>query len=88
MLTQINDWILSVADPALNWLLSLSSDVALIIVGVVTGAIITLARPLTTNKLFGLVPGIPFLYMPPWLLAYFLIAIPSVSLTKRVLRIY
>lgn len=52
MLTQINDFILKLADPALNWLLALPSDVALILVGVVTGAVITLARPLTTNQDF------------------------------------
>ena len=34
-------------------------------------------------KLFGVVPGIDWLLMPPWLVAYFLIAIPSVSLIKR-----
>ena len=35
-------------------------------------------------KFLGLVPGIDWLLMPPWLVAYFLIAIPSVSLVKRV----
>ena len=39
-------------------------------------------------KLFGLVPGIKGMHLPPWLVAYFLIAIPSVSVIKRVARIY
>lgn len=39
-------------------------------------------------KLFGVVPGIPALLLPPWLVAYFLIAIPSVTLVKKVARIY
>ncbi len=39
-------------------------------------------------KLFGVVGGIDFLYIPPWLVAYFLIAIPFVSILKRVFRIY
>jgi uncharacterized membrane protein (DUF106 family) len=34
-------------------------------------------------KLFGVVPGFPPLALAPWLVAYFLIAIPSVSLIKR-----
>jgi hypothetical protein len=39
-------------------------------------------------KLLGMVPGITWLLIPPWLLAYFLIAIPSVSLIKRLARIH
>jgi uncharacterized membrane protein (DUF106 family) len=39
-------------------------------------------------KLFGLVPGIPWLLMPPWLVAYFVIAVPFVSIVKRVTHIY
>ncbi len=39
-------------------------------------------------KLLGFVPGIDWLLVPPWLVAYFLIAIPSVSLIKRVTRIF
>jgi hypothetical protein len=42
-------------------------------------------RPL---KLFNVVPGIPALYLPPWLVAYLLITIPCVPLLKRLLRIY
>lgn len=39
-------------------------------------------------KLFGLVGGIDALYLPPWLVAYLLIAIPCVGVLKRVLRIH
>lgn len=39
-------------------------------------------------KLFGLLPGIRWLLLPPWLTAYFLIAIPSVSLIKRLAKVY
>ncbi len=39
-------------------------------------------------KLLGVVPGINWLLMPPWLVAYFLIAIPSVSLIKRLTGIH
>ncbi len=39
-------------------------------------------------KFLGLVPGIDRWLVPPWLVAYFLIAIPSVSLIKRVTGIY
>jgi hypothetical protein len=37
-------------------------------------------------KFLGLVPGI--LGLAPWMVAYFLIAIPSVSLIKRLAKIY
>jgi len=39
-------------------------------------------------KFLGFVPGIDWLLMPPWLVAYLLIAIPSVGLIKRVTGIY
>jgi hypothetical protein len=39
-------------------------------------------------KFLGLVPGIGCLLMPPWLVAYLLIAIPSVSLIKKLTGIY
>ena len=39
-------------------------------------------------KLLGLVPGIPWFGIQPWLVAYFLIAIPSVLALKRILGIY
>jgi uncharacterized membrane protein (DUF106 family) len=39
-------------------------------------------------KLFGVVPGVDRLGLPPWLVAYFLIAIPSVSALKRATGIY
>ena len=43
---------------------------------------------LTQVKLFGLLPGIPWLLMPPWLVAYFVIAVPFVSIVKRLTHIY
>jgi hypothetical protein len=44
-----------------------------------------LLRPV---EFLGIVPGISALGIPPWMLAYFLIAIPSVTLIKRLGRIY
>jgi hypothetical protein len=38
-------------------------------------------------KLFGIVGGLDFLYIPPWLVAYLAIAIPFVTVLKRVFRI-
>ncbi len=35
-----------------------------------------------------IVPGIPFLFMPPWMVAYLLLAIPSVLLIRKVFRIH
>jgi uncharacterized membrane protein (DUF106 family) len=48
-------------------------------------AIETVLKPV---KLFGVVPGVDMLFLPPWLTAYLLIAIPFVTIIKRVLRIY
>ncbi|MCX7591971.1 MAG: hypothetical protein N2255_10135 [Kiritimatiellae bacterium] len=45
----------------------------------------TVFRPL---KLFGVVPGIDMLFLPPWLVAYLLIAIPFVSIFKKLFKIY
>ncbi len=39
-------------------------------------------------RLFGVVPGVDWLLLPPWLVAYLLIAIPFVPILKAVLRIY
>jgi hypothetical protein len=39
-------------------------------------------------KLFGVVPGIPALHIPPWLMAYLLLVVPSVFILKRVFQIY
>ena len=50
MLDWLNNAVLSLADPLLNWLLRLSTDLTLVIVAVGTGAILTLARLLTTNQ--------------------------------------
>ena len=50
MFTAINDLLLKIADPLLGWLLWLPTDVVLVVVGVATGAILTFARPWTTNQ--------------------------------------
>jgi hypothetical protein len=50
MLTLLNNAILALADPLLNWLLRLPADVALILVAVGTGAILTFVRPFTTDQ--------------------------------------
>jgi hypothetical protein len=39
-------------------------------------------------RLFGVVPGVAAIFLPPWLVAYILIVIPSVLLIKRALRIH
>ena len=39
-------------------------------------------------KFLGIVPGIPALALPPWMVAYLVVAIPLVSVLKRPLRIY
>ncbi len=41
-------------------------------------------RPL---KLFGIVPGIPVLMLPPWIVAYLIVVIPFVFVLKWLLRI-
>lgn len=43
---------------------------------------------LETVKPFGIVPGIPALAFPPWLVGYVLLVVPSVFLTKRLFGIY
>ena len=40
------------------------------------------------TKLFGVIGGVDWLFIPPWLVAYLLIAIPLFSLLKRIFRIY
>ena len=50
MLTTINDAFLAIADPLLAWLPWLPTDMALILVSVATGAVLTFARPWTTNQ--------------------------------------
>jgi uncharacterized membrane protein (DUF106 family) len=50
MLDWINNSILALSDPLLNWLLRLPTDLALVIVAVGTGAIITFSRLVTTNQ--------------------------------------
>jgi hypothetical protein len=39
-------------------------------------------------KLFNLIPGIPAIYLAPWLVAYLLLVIPLVPVTRRMLRVY
>ena len=39
-------------------------------------------------KLFGIVPGLPAIHFPAWLVAYLIIVIPVTFLLKKVLRIY
>jgi uncharacterized membrane protein (DUF106 family) len=49
-------------------------------------AVETVLRPF---KPFGVIPGIPVLFgMPPWMVAYLLIAIPFVTIIKRIFKIY
>lgn len=43
---------------------------------------------LTPRRLFDFVGGLGMLFLPPWLVAYLLIAIPFVSILKRLFRIY
>lgn len=50
MLESINDLLLAIGDPLLNWLLRLPRDVAILIVAVGTGAIITGSRLFTTDQ--------------------------------------
>jgi hypothetical protein len=49
------------------------------------GGVGRLQADLAETKLFGRVPGIPWLGIRPWLLAYLLITIPAVSVGKRLL---
>ncbi|HUT34954.1 MAG TPA: hypothetical protein VNE39_15800 [Planctomycetota bacterium] len=39
-------------------------------------------------KFLGIVPGLPALALPPWLIAYLLIVIPFVPILRRTLRVY
>jgi hypothetical protein len=39
-------------------------------------------------RLFGIVPGVPCLGIPPWLAVYLLLAIPCAALLRRALRVY
>ncbi len=39
-------------------------------------------------KLFGVVGGLDIIHLPPWLVAYLIIAIPFVTVFKRVFKIY
>jgi len=50
--------------------------------------VLTTEVKLRPVKLFGVVPGIPALHIPPWLTAYLLIVVPCVFILKRVFKIY
>ena len=50
MLEAINSGILRLMDGVLGWTLALSPDLALVIVALLSAAVITLARPFTTNQ--------------------------------------
>jgi hypothetical protein len=52
------------------------------------GRVLSTEVKLNEVRLFGVIRGIRILALPPWLVAYLIIAIPSVSLLKRVLRIH
>ncbi|HPD17215.1 MAG TPA: hypothetical protein PLE19_19940 [Planctomycetota bacterium] len=39
-------------------------------------------------RFLGIVPGVPALALPPWLIAYLIIVIPFVPILRRVLRVY
>lgn len=39
-------------------------------------------------KFLGVVPGIPWIAFPPWLVAYVILVVPSVLVLKKALRIY
>ena len=49
--------------------------------------VLAIETHLDESRLFGLVGGIAWLAMPPWLTAYFLLSIPSMMLLKKILRI-
>jgi uncharacterized membrane protein (DUF106 family) len=50
MLERINDFCLWLMDPLLGWLLDLPSDLALLVLALLTALTLTLVRPLTTNQ--------------------------------------
>jgi uncharacterized membrane protein (DUF106 family) len=52
LLQAINDWIVELMDPVMGWTLSLSMDVALVIVAVLTALVMTLIRRFTTDQAY------------------------------------
>jgi len=50
MLQAFNDFVLSIADPLLGWMLMLPADLALFIVAAGTGAVLTFVRLFTTDQ--------------------------------------
>ena len=53
-----------------------------------SGKIVMTEVVLKQAKFLGIVPGIPQVFCPPWLLAYFLITIPFVPIFRKVLRVH
>lgn len=53
-----------------------------------TGPLLATEVKMRPAKLFGIVPGIPAILFPPWLVAYLLIVTPGTMIAKRVLKIY
>ncbi|MFP4058069.1 MAG: hypothetical protein ACLF0G_14470 [Candidatus Brocadiia bacterium] len=51
-------------------------------------AILVTELELRRARFLGLVPGIPALGFPPWLVAYLLLVVPLVPLVRRLLRVY
>ena len=51
------------------------------------GAILATEADLEQARFLGLVPGVPFLGLPPWLVAYLLLAIPLTPLVRYILRV-
>jgi hypothetical protein len=52
------------------------------------GKILATEVVLRRARFLGIVPGIPALVFPPWLVAYLIIVIPSVPILRRLLRVY
>jgi hypothetical protein len=53
-----------------------------------TGATAQLNLELRERRLFGIVPGLPRIGLPAWLVGYLLVVIPLVPITKKTLRIH
>lgn len=52
------------------------------------GRILATEVVLRQAKFLGIVPGLPALALPPWLIAYLIIVIPFVPILRRALRVY
>ncbi len=49
--------------------------------------VLTIETHMEECRLFGVIGGITWIGLPPWLAAYFLVSIPAMLLLKRVLRV-